>query len=183
MWSIYGFLLADWLQGRYTPFIIPVGWKPMSSNNFCQIDSALIPSIASKSHFSPNKSFCASIRQNGFWDEIIKPDVFRYGVDSAHLFNLRSDLWNYCITEGTCIDACFRSKPMSGSGYICLFTFEFQSESSANGLHVSGYFCTTGLVFTKLLNHKMLSNNMFCTQHSVLYKTHAICHEKGSIIT
>ena len=42
--------------------------------------------------------------------ENISTDVFRYGAEPAHLFDIQSDWYTNCITVGACIDASFHIK-------------------------------------------------------------------------
>ena len=76
-----------------------------------------------------------------------------------------------------------RSLPESVSSLVCIFTFELQSESSANMFYVFSYFRTAGLgiyepavmlacvgsTFRHLLIYKMLVNTWFNILLSVLY--------------
>ena len=97
-------------QGCSSPFTIQDGWKPMFFYTFSQslllVSYPFLKSVYSLllrvSMFTYCKMDCE--------DENLSTDIFRFGADSAHLFDLWSDQWSYCITEGTCNDASFRPK-------------------------------------------------------------------------
>ena len=55
------------------------------------------------------------------------------------------------------------------SALIIIFTFEFQSDCSANTFHVSAFCALLVLVYVKLLNYEILSNIWFDISNSVLY--------------
>ena len=58
----------------------------------------------------------------------------------------------------------------------CIFTFEFEPCSRAKEFTISGEFCTSGLLYKKLLIYEMLSNNWFYFSLSLVFIIYSVSY-------